>query len=93
ARDALRYFDGPTRDGRTIANVNDFQTVITDHPALGVGVFDKFFYLVVTDGVPFPDAFEAVVLANRIYWHGETGFYDGACGVLRAASDLNQDVS
>ncbi|GFO34020.1 metalloprotease [Plakobranchus ocellatus] len=93
ARDALRYFDDPTRDGRTIANVNDFQTVITDHPALGVGVFDKFFYLVVTDGVPFPDAFEAVVLANRIYWHGETGFYDGACGVLRAASDLNQDVS
>ncbi|KAK3801433.1 hypothetical protein RRG08_041788 [Elysia crispata] len=43
-------------------------------------------------GVPFNCAFEAVVLANRIYWHGETGFYDGACGVLRAANELGQDV-
>ncbi|KAK3801432.1 hypothetical protein RRG08_041787 [Elysia crispata] len=92
ARDALRYFDDPTKDGRTIANVNEFQTVASDHPALGVGVFDKFFYLVNDAGIPFNSAFEAVVLANRIYWHGETGFYDGACGVLRAANDLGQDV-
>lgn len=93
ARDALRYFDDPTRDGRTIANVNDFYTVAADHPALGVGVFDKFFYLVNNDGVAFKDAFETIVLANRIYWHGETGFYDAACGVLRAANDLGQDIS
>ena len=93
ARDALRYFDDPTKDGRTIANVNEFQAVAADHPALGVGVFDKFFYLVNTAGVPFPSAFEAMIMANRIYWHGETGFYDGACGVLRAANDLGQDVA
>lgn len=52
------------------------------------GIFNRAFYLL-SKAVGIKKAFNLMVLANTKYWTPNTGFNEGACGVLHAANDLN----
>ncbi|MCL9783741.1 M4 family metallopeptidase [Vibrio sp. S4M6] len=89
---ALRYMDVPSRDGQSIDNVSEYYDGLNVH--YSSGVFNKAFYhLATTQGWDTKKAFEAFVLANQIYWAEDSDFWQGACGVKNAASDLGYEVS
>jgi len=71
-----------------IADPEDRQNFIV-HTASGV--FNKAFYLMAKD-FGIKDAYHIMLQANTKYWTPTTGFKDGACGVLRAAKDLNKET-
>ncbi|AUI86403.1 5-methyltetrahydropteroyltriglutamate--homocysteine methyltransferase [Vibrio azureus] len=86
----LRYFDQPEKDGHSIAHFRDYNDDINVH--LSSGIFNKAFYLLVTQNQwNIKDAFHAFALANQLYWHEQSTFDHAACGVKRAAKDLNLD--
>ncbi len=88
---ALRYFDDPKKDGESIDNAKDF-TLFMD-PHYSSGVFNKAFYnLATTPNWNVAKAFKPFVVANQVYWKSNTGFDDAACGVFKAAKDLEQNT-
>ncbi|XP_067678047.1 neutral protease-like [Haliotis asinina] len=89
--EALRYFEDPTRDGVSIKNANKFRTGMDVHHSSGV--FNHAFYQIVVNGkVPIKYAFEAFLIANRMYWKEDTRFVDGACSTIRGAYDAGLDT-
>lgn len=89
---ALRYFEDPTLDGRSIGHADDYYNGIDVH--FSSGVYNRAFYLLATsNGWDTRRAFDIFVLANQMYWGANTGFIEGACGVLSAADDLNYGSS
>ncbi len=56
------------------------------------GIFNKAFYLL-SQKLGIKQTYQAMALANVKYWTPTTGFKSGACGVLRAAKDLNIDLA
>ncbi len=83
----LRYFDQPEKDGRSIGHFRDYRDGMNVH--LSSGIFNKAFYLLVTrNNWDIKDAFRAFALANQLYWHEQSTFNHAACGVKRAAKDL-----
>jgi len=54
------------------------------------GIYNKAFYLFSKD-LGIKTAFRMMLLANTKYWRPNTGFLEGACGVIDAATDLNMD--
>ncbi|UTZ28795.1 PKD domain-containing protein [Vibrio campbellii] len=89
---ALRYMDDPSRDGSSINDAKDYYDGLNVH--YSSGVFNKAFYhLATTDGWDTKKAFELFVLANQIYWSQDSNFWEGACGVKSAATDLGYDAS
>ena len=89
---ALRYMDDPSRDGSSINHAQDYFDGLNVH--YSSGVFNKAFYhLATTDGWDTKKAFELFVLANQIYWSQNSDFWEGACGVKSAATDLGYDAS
>lgn len=91
---ALRYFDDPTRDGRSIGHASNYYDGLDVH--YSSGVFNKAFYtLAKKANWNTEKAFRAFVLANQIYWNQNSDFVNAACGVKKAAQDLTyntQDV-
>lgn len=88
---ANRYMDDPTQDGRSIENYLDYTPDTEVHAA--AGIYDKAFYILAKqDGWGVKKAFSTFVLANRSYWNPNTGFEDGACGVLAAAKKLKNNT-
>lgn len=91
---ALRYFDDPTKDGRSIGHAKDYYDGLDVH--YSSGVFNKAFYTLATKANWNTEkAFRAFVLANQIYWNQNSDFTNAACGVKKAANDLTyrtQDV-
>ncbi len=90
---ALRYFDDPTRDGKSIGNAADYTDQLDVHQTSGV--YNKAFYLI---GQKWGTqrAFEVFADANRFYWTADSTYNQGACGVAQAASDRGystQDVT
>ncbi|MCX7114776.1 MAG: M4 family metallopeptidase [Gammaproteobacteria bacterium] len=55
------------------------------------GIFNKVFYLL-SKKLGIKKAFQMMVVANTKYWLPNTGFTEGACGVMHAASDLKIDA-
>ncbi|MFS1525591.1 M4 family metallopeptidase [Microbulbifer sp. 2304DJ12-6] len=89
---ALRYFEDPTRDGRSIGHASDYVDGMDVH--FSSGVFNRAFYLISnTNGWTTRTAFDTFVLANQMYWSQNSNFVDGACGVVSATEDLGYDVS
>ncbi|MDO2949450.1 M4 family metallopeptidase [Aeromonas simiae] len=89
---SLRYFDDPTRDGRSIGHAADYTDGLDVH--YSSGVYNKAFYLLAnTSGWSTRKAFEVFVLANRLYWNAATDFNQGACGVSKATADLGYSQS
>lgn len=91
---ALRYFQDPTKDGRSIGHASNYTDGMNVH--YSSGVFNKAYYTLATKpNWDTEKAFRTFVLANQVYWNATTGFDEGGCGVMKAAQDLNystQDV-
>ncbi len=85
--DGLRYFEDPTRDGRSIGHASDYFEGMDVH--YSSGVFNRAYYLLSNkEGWDPRKAFDVFVLANQAYWMPDSSFVDGACGVINAAFDL-----
>lgn len=85
---ALRYFEDPTQDGRSIGHADDYTSGMDVH--YSSGVFNRAFYLLSnTAGWDVRKAFDVFVLANQTYWNASTNYNQGGCGVYNAAGDLN----
>lgn len=85
--EALRYFEDPTRDGRSIAHARNYYDDIDVH--LSSGVYNRAFFLLAnTQGWTVQKAFEIFAYANMNYWGPSETFATGACGVIESANDL-----
>ncbi len=83
---ALRYFDDPTRDGRSIGHASNYTSGMDVH--LSSGVFNKAFYLLANkSGWNTKKAFEIFTVANQVYWTASSTFVSAANGVCKAAAD------
>jgi vibriolysin len=92
AGSAMRYFEDPTRDGRSIGHASDYYPGIDVH--FSSGVFNRAFFLIAnTSNWNTRKAFDTMVLANEMYWSEDATFESAACGVKRATSDLGYDTS
>ncbi len=89
---ALRYLDNPTKDGRSIDNLKDFDNTEAHG---GAGVFNKAFYFIATtNGWDIQKAFNIMVKANMNYWTSSMQTMpEAACGVLAATRDYNYNLS
>merc|ERR1712048_1483538 len=87
---ALRFFNPPSKDGRSIDHTNSYYNGIDVH--YSSGIFNFAFYKMVASGKwSVKQAFQAFTVANQIYWTSGSTFNQGACGVLKAARDLGYD--
>jgi len=84
---ALRYFDDPTKDGRSIGSAKNFTSGMDVH--YSSGVFNKAFYLLShINGWNTKKSFDAFVKANQAYWTASATFISGGQGVVDAARAL-----
>ena len=87
----LRYFEDPTKDGRSIGHAKDYKQGMDVH--YSSGVYNKaFFLLAKMEGWDVQKSFSVFVKANQDYWTASTDYNKGACGVQDAAKDLQLDV-
>ncbi len=88
---SLRYFEDPTRDGRSIGHASNYYNGMDVH--YSSGVFNRAFYLLANSpNWNVRKAFDVFVDANRNYWTPSTNFEQGACGAMNAADDRNYDI-
>ncbi|WDE03750.1 PKD domain-containing protein [Thalassomonas viridans] len=103
---ALRYMDDPTRDGKSIEHVYDYETSTEAH--YGAGVFNKAFHRLATmqfdaeQGETSPwntrFAFIAFANANKNCWLGNSSYEHAADCVMQQASTManlmsNEDIT
>ena len=83
----LRYFDQPSKDGRSIDHASDYYDGLNVH--LSSGVYNRAFYLLTNkSGWDVRKGFEIFTVANQLYWTANSTFDTGACGVAKAAADM-----
>ena len=88
----LRYFDQPSKDGRSIDHASQYYDGLNVH--LSSGVYNHAFYLLANkSGWNVRKGFEVFTVANQLYWTANSTFDAGACGVAKAAADMGYDVS
>lgn len=93
ADNALRYFADPTRDNYSIDHVDNYDPYNNEVHSTS-GIFNKAFYtLAVKQGWGLRQAFDAFVLANKVYWTQNSTFDEGGCGVKNAAADLGLEFN
>lgn len=86
-RDALRYMDKPSRDGKSIDKASQYRRDLDVHYASGV--YNRLFYvLATTPGWDPRKAFHVMLKANMDYWTPYSTFAEGACGILSATAAL-----
>ena len=84
---ALRYFEDPRKDKKSIRNAADYYDGLDVH--YSSGVFNRAFYLLAnTPGWTIDKAFKVFYFANVNYWTPLSDYVDAACGVISAAQDL-----
>lgn len=89
---AMRYFEDPTKDGRSIGHAKDYKDSLDVH--FTSGVYNKAFYLLAhRTNWGIQKAFQVFLLANQVYWKNDETFNNAACGVNKAATDLGYDVA
>jgi len=89
---ALRYFEDPNQDGRSIKHVDNYYDGLDVH--LSSGIYNHAFYLLAnTQGWSVKTAFDVFVYANQNYWIADETFSQGACGTLSSANDLNYNAT
>lgn len=82
--DGFRYMDNPHRDNMSVSHYADYSQSLDPH--YGSGIYNRIFYVIVKHfGVNIKDAYHAMLLANRMFWHSTSNFTSGACDVFRAA--------
>ncbi len=88
----LRYFEDPTRDGKSIGHVSNYRAGMDVHHSSGV--YNRAFFLLAnSDGWGVKEAFSVFTKANQDYWSASSTFDQGACGVEEAADDLGFNVA
>ncbi|ANW26195.1 hemagglutinin [Vibrio coralliilyticus] len=88
----LRYFDLPSKDGRSIDHASQYYDGLNVH--YSSGVYNRAFYLLANKaGWDVRKGFEIFTLANQLYWTANSTFDAGACGVAKAAADMGYNVS
>lgn len=96
---ALRYMDQPSKDchGKTpgsrcsIDDASQYNEGIDVH--YSSGVYNRVYYVLSTTAGWNPrKAFDVMVKANSNYWVASTNFEKGACGVIKAAKDLEYNI-
>ncbi|WP_429759310.1 M4 family metallopeptidase [Vibrio wakamikoensis] len=84
----LRYFDQPSKDGKSIDNASQYYDGLNVH--YSSGVFNRAFYLLSTKyNWDIKSGFQVFTLANQMYWGANSTFDQGGCGVAKAADDLS----
>ncbi|WP_100751675.1 M4 family metallopeptidase [Vibrio salilacus] len=87
----LRYFDQPSKDGRSIDHASQYYSGLNVH--YSSGVYNRAFYLLANkSGWGVRKGFEIFTLANQLYWTPNSTFDAGACGVVKAAQDFGYNV-
>lgn len=96
---ALRYMDKPSRDCEwhapsescSIDDTSEYTADLNVHFASGV--YNRAFYLLANSpGWDVRKAFGVMVNANRNYWTPHATYATGACGVLKSANELGDDL-
>ncbi len=88
----LRYFEQPSRDGRSIDHASQYYNGLDVHHSSGV--YNRAFYLLANkSGWNVRKGFEVFTLANQLYWTASSTFDAGACGVAKAAGDMGYSVN
>ncbi|MCW8333645.1 M4 family metallopeptidase [Vibrio paucivorans] len=88
----LRYFDQPSKDGKSIDHASQYYDGLNVH--YSSGVFNRAYYLLANkSGWDVRKGFEVFTLANQLYWTANSTFDAGACGVAKAAQDMNYSVA
>lgn len=93
---ALRYLDNPPRDGRSIDNLKDYNSVPEHETEVhkSSGIFNKAFYLLAsTPSWNTKKAFNVWVQANSYYWTPTSDFNEGGCGLIQAAEDYHYAIA
>ncbi|MDW6004660.1 M4 family metallopeptidase [Vibrio mangrovi] len=92
ASGGLRYFEKPSRDGRSIDNASDYYDGLNVH--YSSGVFNRAFYLLSNkSGWNVRKGFEVFAVANQLYWTSDANYDEAGCGVVKAAGDLGYSTS
>lgn len=92
SNNAMRYFEHPSKDGQSIEHARDYNDSIDVHYTSGV--YNKAFYTLATkNNWGIKKAFEVFLVANQVYWTADATYDSAACGVVKAADDLNYEVS
>ncbi|MFJ1269242.1 M4 family metallopeptidase [Legionella lytica] len=92
ATTAMRYFDRPSKDGMSIEHARDYNNSLNVHYTSGV--YNKAFYTLATkDNWGIKKAFEVFLVANQVYWTPDATYDSAACGVVKAAHDLNYETT
>ena len=85
---ALRYFEDPRKDKKSIRSAADYYDGLNVH--YSSGVFNRAFFLLAnTPGWTVDKAFKVFYFANVNYWTPLSNYVDAACGVISAADDLS----
>ncbi len=88
---ALRYFKDPKKDGKSIDHKKDFKRFTNPH--YSSGIFNKAFYLLATSkNWDVKKAYHTFVVANQLYWTSTATFDKAACGITKAAKDLEYNI-
>ncbi|OOE82152.1 hemagglutinin [Salinivibrio sp. PR6] len=83
----LRYFDQPSRDGKSIDDASQYRDGMNVH--YSSGVYNRAFYLLANKANwNVRKGFEVFTTANQLYWTASSTFDQGACGVVKATQDL-----
>ena len=86
-KEAMRHFEDPTKDGRSLGHYKDYSDGINVH--FSSGIFNKAYYtLAHLSGWDPKKAFIPFGIANKLYWTKNSLMYQGACGAKKAAKDL-----
>jgi len=87
----LRYFEQPSKDGRSIDHASQYYDGLNVH--YSSGVFNRAFYLLSNKSSwNVRKGFEVFTVANQLYWTANSTFDQGACGVAKAAADMGYNV-
>ncbi len=91
--EALRYMCNPPQDTRSIDHVDGYYNGLDVH--YSSGVFNRAFCVLADETADWtvPMAFQAFAMANQLYWTPSTNFFEGAQGVVDAASYQGFSVS
>ncbi|WP_394248489.1 M4 family metallopeptidase [Vibrio profundi] len=91
ASGGLRYFAQPSRDGRSIDHASQYSDGLNVH--YSSGVYNRAYYLLANKpNWTVRKGFEIFTVANQLYWTANSTFDAGACGVAKAAADLNYNL-
>ncbi|MEI8596024.1 M4 family metallopeptidase [Photobacterium sp. Hal280] len=88
----LRYFDQPSKDGRSIDHASQYTSGLNVH--YSSGVFNRAYYLLANkSGWDARKGFEVFAVANQLYWTANSNFDQGGCGVVKATQDLGYNTA